>query len=214
MEVNSMNWCTRKRNSARIDVGRGKNDETQVEDMSEEQEQHSRQWSAEKHREKQKCSLQELMYRTVVLEKELSRLVMFSICRSAYAPTLTYGYEHCVDPTDKPERNQLWWHWGSSLEASRHVPLGGDSEGESGHAGRLWLLALEGFRILPEVLEEVSRVMKVLPSLLRLLLPWPGPGESGRRWKQEEQMDKYTKLKKRLGSRQSNHSLLRADYDP
>lgn len=56
-------------------------------------------------------------------------------------------------------------------EASRHAPLGGDTEGESGHAGRLWLLALEAFRILPEVLEEVSRVMEVLPSLLRLLLP-------------------------------------------
>lgn len=61
-------------------------------------------------------------------------------------------------------------------EASRHVPLGADTEGESGHAGRLWLLALQGFRILPDVLEEVSRVMEVLPSLLRLLLPWPGPG--------------------------------------
>lgn len=120
VEVNSMNWW--KRNSARSDVGRGKNNETQVEDMSEEKEQHSRHLTL-KNTEKQKCSSQELMCRAVCIGERAESIgdvvdLPFSSCSHSHRWLWT------------PCRPHRWAREESAVvalrilprEASRHVP--------------------------------------------------------------------------------------------
>lgn len=155
MEVNSVNWCTRKTNSARIDVGRGGNNETQVVDMSEERDaalKRLKPWQTRRNWN----TVHKSWY--IILEKELSRLVV-DLPVSGMLP-LSPSVLNVVQPPQTlrvPQdelshcsfkRSQLWrpsgsgWPLETSLgRGSRHVPLGGEPEEDSGHTGRLCLLA-------------------------------------------------------------------------
>ncbi|KAI3359086.1 hypothetical protein L3Q82_002581 [Scortum barcoo] len=136
-----------------------------------------------------------LVYRTVVVKKELSRKARLSIYRVAgrslrdRVRSSVTREELGVEPLLLHiERSQLRWlghlFWMPPGRLPREVFQACPTRRRPGEDRTRWRdyvsqLAWERLGVPPEELEEVSGVREVWASLLRLLPPRPGPGSSG-----------------------------------